>query len=115
VKRWGILFVALLVGAAAPARAWCEATCLIATHHESAKPHCPSHDSSSDPSIAAADIADCPVIESARPIPSKLDLNHAILTAASHLRTRPPSHLRTFAPSHIRAPRFFERAVPLRI
>jgi hypothetical protein len=110
------LFVALLVGAAAPARAWCEATCLVAAHHESAKPHCPSHDSSSDaPSIAAADIAACPVVESARPVPTKLDVNHSILTAASHLRAPAPSHLRSFAPSHIRTPRFFERAVPLRI
>jgi len=116
VQRLSIVIVALLVGAAAPARAWCEATCLATAHQESAKPHCPSHEPSSDgPSIAAADTADCPVIESARPVPTKLDLNHSILTAASHLRTPAPSHLRTLAPSHLRTSGFFERAVPLRI
>jgi hypothetical protein len=116
VQRLSIVIVALLVGAAAPARAWCEATCLATAHQESAKPHCPSHEPSPDgPSIAAADTADCPVIESARPVPTKPYLNHSIVTAASHLRTPAPSHLRTHAPSHIRASRFFERAVPLRI
>src|SRR6188474_774425 len=68
VKRWSILFVALLVGAAAPARAWCEATCLATAHQESAKPHCPSHEpSSNSPTMAAAKGADCPALESARP------------------------------------------------
>jgi hypothetical protein len=117
VKRLSILVIALLVGAAAPARAWCEATCLEpAAHSESAKPHCPSHDSPSrGPSLSAAGIADCPSIESARPVTTKLDLNHSILTVALHLRTAALSHLRTSAPSHVRASGFFERAVPLRI
>jgi hypothetical protein len=117
VRRLSILVVALLVGAAAPARAWCEATCLApAAHSESAKPHCPAHESSSKgPSLSAAGIADCASIESARPAPAKLELNHSILTAALHLRTAALLHLRTSAPSHVRSSSFFERAVPLRI
>jgi len=107
VKRLSILVIALLIGAAAPARAWCEATCLEpAAHSESARPHCPSHESPLGPSLSAAGIADCPSIESARPALAKLEFAAAIADIAPHalaplrLRTPAPRHSRTTARSH---------------
>jgi hypothetical protein len=102
VKRLSILVIALLIGAAAPARAWCEATCLEpAAHSESAKPHCPSHESPyGGPSLSAAGIADCPSIESARPVPAKLDFAVAAIDIAPHARA--PRHLLTHPPQHVR-------------
>ena len=114
VKRLAILFVAVLVGSTAPARAWCEATCLAPV--ASTTPHCPAHEPSSDtPAIASADSVDCPVVESARPVAAKLELRAPVLSVAAHLahlRTPAPSHprtftppdLRSFAPSHLFAP-----------
>jgi len=95
-----ILVIALLVGAAAPARAWCEATCLgPATHSESAKPHCPSHESTPNgSSLSAADLADCPAIESARPVLAKLSFAAAVTDIARHARA--PKHPSTIAPVH---------------
>jgi len=99
VKRLSILIVALVIGAAAPARAWCEATCLVpAAHSESAKPHCPSHESTNGPSVSAADLADCPTIESARPILAKLNFAVAVTDLAPHARA--PRHPSTLAPLH---------------
>jgi len=109
VKRLSILVIALLVGAAAPARAWCEAACLgAAAHSESAKRHCPSHESTPNgPSLTAAALADCPTIESARPVVAKLNLAAAVTDVASHARaplhpcTSAPLHLRTVTPLHL--------------
>jgi hypothetical protein len=100
VKQPLVLVIALLVGAAAPVRAWCEATCLgPAAHADSAKPHCPSHESSSNGSSLSADgIADCPTIESARPVLAKLNLAAAAADIAPHARA--PQHPRTIAPLH---------------
>jgi len=102
VKRLSILIVALIIGAAAPARAWCEATCLEpVTHSESTRPHCPSHESpSGGTSLSAAGITDCPSIESARPVPAKLDFAVAAIDIAPHARA--PRQLRTHAPRHVR-------------
>jgi len=114
VKRWSILFVALLVGAAAPARAWCEATCLATAHQESAKPHCPSHEpSSNSPTMAAAKGADCPALESARPTQAKLDFAPAPVVETTRVASRQAS---TSAPRHHRHPRHSRHLVtPLRI
>jgi hypothetical protein len=115
VKRLPILVIALLVGAAAPARAWCEATCLAPPASQSAKPHCPSHEPSPDgAAISAADGADCPVIESARPIQAKLDFALApiavstLIVAPQLPSTNAPGHSGTQAP---RQP----RSIPLRL
>ena len=102
VKRLSILVIALLVGAAAPARAWCEAACLAGAHPQSAKPHCPSHEQvPNGPSLSANDIAACPSIESARPVLAKLPFADAI--SSERRGTLAPSHLRTLAPPHLRA------------
>ena len=62
-----------VIGAAAPARAWCEAACLAPTE---SKQHCPAHESPSDiATISASSIDDCPILESARPtLQARLDL-----------------------------------------
>jgi hypothetical protein len=97
VNRLPILVIALLVGAAAPARAWCEATCLEPAVSESAKPHCPSHEPTpAGPSLSAAGIAECPSIESARPVLTKLNFAVAVTDLAPHARA--PRHHRTSAP-----------------
>lgn len=69
VHRFAIVLLALLIGAAAPARAWCEAACTAPAHSgTSTRSHCPVHESTSPgASISAADVGDCPVIEAARP------------------------------------------------
>ena len=109
VKRLAILFVAVLLGAAAPARAWCEATCLapVAVDGDAAPPHCPAHEPPSDTSsIAAADSPECPVVESARPVVAKLNLKAPSPTVVSHpaqIRPAASADLCTLAPSHLRA------------
>ena len=60
VPRAAIILVALLIATAAPARAWCEATCL-APAESSSQAHCPSHESTTDTSISGTVIDDCPV------------------------------------------------------
>jgi hypothetical protein len=100
VKRLSLLIVALVIGAAAPARAWCEATCLgPATHSASAKPHCPSHESTPNgSSLSATDFADCPTLESARPVLAKLNFAIAVTDIAPHARA--PKHPCTSALPH---------------
>jgi len=115
VSRVSILVIALLVGAATPARAWCEATCLApAAHSDSAKPHCPSHDSSSNGPVLSAAGAECPAIESARPIQAKLDF--ALSPIGATIRTAAPVHRGTHALRHrgTQAPRH-PLNLPLRI
>jgi len=117
VSRVSILVIALLVGAATPARAWCEATCLApAAHSDSAKPHCPAHDASSDgPSIAAADTADCPVIEAARPTTTaRVDLKAAPI-AIDLPRSVPKLPGACIVNVTVHATTVFERHTPLRI
>lgn len=68
VHRLTIVLLAVLAGAAAPARAWCEASCVVRAHADtSTRSHCPAHESTTGNAISASTTADCPVIESARP------------------------------------------------
>jgi hypothetical protein len=114
VKRWLVLACVMAMAAAAPARAWCEATCLAAA--ETSESHCRTHDPADGTTAIGADEADaCPVLESARPtVPARLDVNTAPIKtglAAAISRIR-------FAPSFVRADStstVFERCIPLRI
>jgi hypothetical protein len=115
VTRLAIVLLALLTGAAAPARAWCEATCL-APAEASSKAHCPSHESTSTGvAMSATAIEDCPVVDAARPTTiARPELKAAIVTIES------PQVGPTFAqlaivgiPSHVTT--VFERHTPLRI
>ncbi len=107
MKRWAILVVALLVGAAAPARAWCEATCLAAPPADSARPHCPPHQPSPDtPALSATSTLDCPALESARPVQVKQDVVFTAIavttrTASEHVSNLAPLHASTPAPLHL--------------
>ena len=102
-----------VIGAAAPARAWCEAACLAPTE---SKQHCPTHErSGDDATISASSTDDCPILESARPtVQARLDL-HAVSvgTYAPALATRTqitPSSVRPHSASTV-----FERCTPLRL
>ena len=114
VRQWLILACALMLGAAVPARAWCEVTCgAPATESRS---HCPTHDpADGSTTLSASLLADCPVLESARPtVPVRLDV-HAIFVRAYV----PSLTLRiNITPSLDRSPHpatVFERCTPLRI
>jgi hypothetical protein len=111
-----VLLTASVLATAAPMRAWCEASCLSAAHQDaaSAKPHCPTTDTTSGLAISAAGLDDCPVVESARPIQAKLDFALAALQGTGHSVT--PRHPGTQAPRHPRtqAPRH-PGFIPLRI
>jgi hypothetical protein len=113
VKRVSILIVTILIGAAAPARAWCEATC-PAPSSDAATSHCPTNAPAEDgAAITASEIDDCPAIESARPATAKIEFVHATSVAIWHLA---PRHLATQAPRHqgTQAPRH-PGTIPLRI
>ena len=114
MTRWFVLAFALMLGAAAPARAWCEATCGAPAAEST--PHCPSHDpADGTTAIAASAGGDCPVLESARPtVPARLDVHATVVRTYT-----PPPALRThIAPSFDRSHNpatVFERCTPLRI
>lgn len=74
LRRLFIVLAIAAVAAAAPVRAWCEASCLVPV--TSQKSHCPSHESTSDTaSISASSLEECPVLESARPtVSARLDV-----------------------------------------
>ena len=122
MKRALVLLSIVVIGFAAPARSWCEATCTqpAAAHTsiETAKAHCPAHSQGSGTSVAASDRDQCKAIDAARPLtPARLSMPDSLTSATvllTDLRTLAPSHLRTFAPSHLRtlAP---SHPVPLRI
>jgi hypothetical protein len=118
VKRWPIIIVALLVGAAAPARAWCEAIC-SAPVHASQPSHCPSEEQTptDGPALSNAGSAECPAIETARPAPAKLELG--INPTAAHPDRFLPTHslhaLHLLHPLHLRGLGRFDADVPLRI
>jgi hypothetical protein len=109
------LLAVVVIGGAAPARAWCEATCLEAPH-QSAAPHCPSHESTDDGSVMSATTIDqCPVIDSARPTaPARMDAPSPFaVNAAPALRTpsrRAPAPARRAGGTTV-----LERNTPLRI
>lgn len=116
VKRLSTLILALLIGAAAPVRAWCEATCLApAQQSESAAPHCPSHDQSPDRSAMSTEsTAVCPAIDAARPIQAKLDFGLAPIAIAAHAVAAPPDSAK--ARRHPGTPAFWHLSkIPLRI
>jgi hypothetical protein len=114
VKRWLVLICALLIGAAAPARAWCEATCLAPA--DDTQSHCPTHDPAEGVAALSANSVDqCPVLESARPtVPARIDVDATVI--ASYV---PAPAVRTcVTPSFARphsATTVFERSTPLRI
>ena len=117
VTRFLVLACALALGAVAPARAWCEASCLApAAHGDAAKPHCPTHEpAGAGTTLSATVIDDCPVVESARPtITARVDAQ-VIATAAIGPHTGAPV---TSASSFVRphaVTTVFERSIPLRI
>ena len=112
MQRLIALLAVAVLGAAAPARAWCEATCLAPTETQ---PHCPTHEPSGDSAtISASSIDDCPILESARPtLQARLDLQAVstgtvcagLDTAASRASSVRPHSATTV----------FERCTPLRI
>lgn len=114
VTRWFMLALAVMIGAAAPARAWCEAACLAPT--ADARSHCPTREPvDGTATISASIIDECPVLDSARPnAPARLDLQAALDRGYAPWlidRTR-------FAPSidySHNAATVFERCTPLRI
>ena len=102
MKRLAIALLAVLITAAAPARAWCEASCLATRHTESAKPHCPTHEPSNDGTqISAVDDSECPTIEAARPVPVTAAVSQPALSAFA-AQSLAPSQPRTFAHSLLR-------------
>ena len=68
----------LMLGAAAPARAWCEATCGAPVTESTS--HCPTHNPADGTTALSASLIDnCPVPESARPTASaRLDVQAAL-------------------------------------
>ncbi|HEX6164225.1 MAG TPA: hypothetical protein VFZ31_12715 [Vicinamibacterales bacterium] len=114
MKRAQILVIALLLGAAAPARAWCEASCLLPSA-DAATPHCATQESEDDRrAMSASAIDDCPVVESARPSTAKIEFVRAPNSTLWH---RAPAHLGTLAPWHpgTQAPVHRGTDIPLRI
>ena len=112
MTRLAIVLTALLIGAAAPARAWCEASCLAPT---ATNEHCPTHEPASNKtSVAATAIDDCPVIEPTPPVKSRSELQFAGTFAPSHPRTFAPRHSGITAPQHLPAAAA-KRLTPLRI
>jgi hypothetical protein len=114
VKRWLVLACAVVLGAAAPARAWCEATCVAPP--AAGESHCPSHDpADATTTISATVVDECPVLESARPaVPARIDADAALASAYT-----PAVSARQYAPASFAARHgaagVFRRSIPLRI
>ena len=114
MTRWLVLACALIVGAVAPARAWCEATCFAPA--ADTQSHCPTHEPADGTATISASIIDeCPVLESARPsAPARIDLQASLVRAylpALIVRTHiTPAFDRSHDPATV-----FERCTPLRI
>jgi hypothetical protein len=105
--------MALVVGTAAPARAWCEAACLAPAHD--AKPHCPSHDSTTGTGITAADNADCPVVDTGRSTTSaRIELKSTTIAVLSFQFALTFGPIRVVA-AHPQVATVFQRHTPLRI
>ena|SRR5688572_3173842 len=113
MTRWLVLACALTIGAVAPARAWCEATCLAPAETQS---HCQTHQPADGTATISATVVDeCPVVESARPnAPARPHLQAALVRAyVPSLIVR--THLTpSFDPS-LETATVFERCTPLRI
>lgn len=114
MRRIILVLSIVVIGAAAPARAWCEASC-VAPRTDDAS-HCPSHDpAGGTTAISTAGLDECPALEAAKPT-TLARLDASVLTVAfdtfasrtsaiaSPMRVRPH-----------RATTVFERSTPLRI
>jgi hypothetical protein len=114
MQRIILVLSMIVIGAAAPARAWCEASCLAPKHDSPS--HCPSHDpGGGTTAISASGIDECPALNSARPVaPARLDASAAVVAVdAPELRTsaiHSPALTRPHSPTTV-----FERSTPLRI
>jgi hypothetical protein len=104
----------LMLGAAAPARAWCEATCGAPVTESTS--HCPTHDpADGTTALSASLIDDCPAPESARPTaPARLDVQ-ATLTGIDLPAPIARTHLHPSFDKPAYATTVFERCTPLRI
>ena len=108
--------IAVLMAAAAPARAWCEASCLATAHstQDASGAHCPAHEpATSAPAMSGGAIGDCPVIEPARPATAKIEFVRAAEGLVWHLArrrltTKALQHSVTHAPRHL-------STIPLRV
>jgi hypothetical protein len=109
-----VLLSVIVIGAAAPARAWCEASCLAPQHDSPA--HCPSHEPAGDATaISATGSDECAALDSARPAASAR-LEASAIVAAFHSPTPKTSALHVPAPIRPHsATTVFERCTPLRI
>jgi hypothetical protein len=117
VKRFLVLLCVAVFGITAPARAWCEATCLAAAAHgDVTKPHCPTQEpAGSGTLLSATVIDDCPVVESARPTVTARVEAHAIAVATI---APPTGAAATSAALFVRphsVTTVYERSTPLRI
>ena len=112
--RWFVLACAVMVGALAPARAWCEAMCLAPTANTQS--HCPSREpADGTATLTASTIDQCPVLDSARPnAPARFDLQAALDRAyIPSLIVR--THVTPSLDCSHHAATVFERCTPLRI
>ena len=109
-----VLLAAMVIGATAPARAWCEASCLAPAHDSPA--HCPSHEPAGDAtSISATGIEECPALETARPIAqARVEASTAVVAFQAPALKRSAIDSPTTIRPHS-ATTLFERATPLRI
>jgi hypothetical protein len=108
------LLAVMVIGTVAPARAWCEASCIAPKHDGSA--HCPSHEPAGGAtSISATGVDECPALETARPIAqARLDAGAVVIP----LQGPAPKQSALDSPRIVRphgATTVFERATPLRI
>jgi hypothetical protein len=113
-RRIIIVLLAIAAGAAAPARAWCEASCLVPRHD--APSHCPSHELPADTSgISATSGEECPALNSARSTTTaRLDAGTVFISV--HSPALRISAIPGPSPLHRHnATTVFERSIPLRI
>ncbi len=114
MARLAVVPALIVIGAAAPARAWCEATCLAPS--KAGESHCPTQNTGSDgPTISANDLDQCPVLDSARPTaPARPAIDAAVV---ERYVPYPVAHSRSARPSGLspRTTSVFERSTPLRI
>jgi hypothetical protein len=109
-----VIVAAAVVAAAAPLRTWCETSCLAPL--DGSQSHCPSANPvDSGVQVSGSAVADCPVLETARPAgAARLDVHAGVVVTPAHELT-PQSHL-VFSPSRpSSASTVFERCTPLRI
>lgn len=109
-----MIVCALLVGAVAPARAWCEATCLAPA--EQSESHCRTSDPADGSTSVSANVLDeCPVLESARPsVAGRLEMSTPPIAATQPVETAPTTLSSISVHAHC-ATTVFERCTPLRI